>query len=483
LEKCLIELKNKVKELERKLHEYSTENTNLPAPEPMGDFYLTPAYHTYSVAHICILIWVVLKAGVRLRAASRVFEIISSYFGLKQSVPSWYTVRFWLLRLGYYKLHREKERADDWIWMVDHTGQAGREKCLLIMGIRQSRLPDAELYLNFEDVEPIELLPVKKSNGEIVYEQLTQAAKKTGAPREIVGDHGSDIKSGIEKFCRENGHTCYIYDIKHKAAAILKRELKDDPEWNEFFKKCSQTRRQVYQTRLSGFAPPNQRSKARYMNVNKLVEWGTNTLIWFDQRDDESRDNDSREDEPDGYDSMKIDEKLGWVKEYRDHLDEWSPLIRLIESAVSFIKFSGIYHGCHIDLEKELEISSNSEWVDEIREELLTFVKGQSIHAKGNERLLGSSELIESAFGKYKDLEQEQVKSGISGILLGLPAFLSTTTREVICEAIENTSTENVLKWLKENIGESVQSQRKKILKTVREAEQKRAEKLCIDSG
>ena len=530
MEKRMNELKNKVKELELELElrRRSPENTNLPVERPMEDFHLRPAYHTYSVGHICLSIWNVLKAGVSLRASSRIFETINSYFGLNQPVPSWYTVRLWLLRLGYYKLHRIKELADDWIWIVDHTGLWGLEKGLLILGIRQSRLPAGELYLNFEDVEPIALFPVRKSNGEIVYEQLKQAAEKTGIPREIVGDHGPDIKSGIERFCRENGHTCYIYDITHKAAAILKRELKDDPDWNDYIKKCSQTSRQVQQTSLAGFGPPNQRSKARYMNVNKLINWGSNILVWLDQRDEgtqeeqaqeergqeeraheerahEERAHEERaqeeqaheeqaqeertqeeqahEDGSDEYDSTKIDEKLGWLEEYRDHLAEWRSLAGLVDSTSSFIKFLGIYNGCHIDLENELLISSNSEWIDRVRGELLAFVKDQSAQANGDERLLGSSEIIESVFGKYKDMIGDQVKGGFTAMLLGLPALLSTTTREDICEAIENTSTENVLEWYRKNIGGSLQSQRKKILKTVREAEQKRAEKMCLDPG
>jgi hypothetical protein len=121
-----------------------------------------------------------------------------SFFELRQPVPSWYSGRLWLLRLGYYKLHREQEHANDWIWIVDHSVQLGSEKCLVILGIRQSKLPLAELYLDHEDVEPIALLPVTHSNGEIVYQQLSQTVEKTGVPRQIVGDHGTDIKSGIE---------------------------------------------------------------------------------------------------------------------------------------------------------------------------------------------------------------------------------------------------------------------------------------------
>ncbi len=51
-----------------------------------------------------------------------------------------------------------------------------------------------------EDVESIALLPIKHSNGEIVFQQLEETIDRTGLPREIIGDHGSDLKSEIEKF-------------------------------------------------------------------------------------------------------------------------------------------------------------------------------------------------------------------------------------------------------------------------------------------
>ncbi len=58
--------------------------------------------------------------------------LIMAVFHLPLATPSWCTGRLWLLRLGYYKLTRPKEQADDWVWMVDHTVQLGPEKCLVI---------------------------------------------------------------------------------------------------------------------------------------------------------------------------------------------------------------------------------------------------------------------------------------------------------------------------------------------------------------
>ena len=104
---------------------------------------------------------------------------INTLFSLPASVPSWYTGRLWLMRLGYYKLNRPKEQADDWVWIIDHTIQLSSEKCLVILGIRLCNLP-THRALNFADVEPIELIPVTKSSGEIIQRNLKWPQKKRG---------------------------------------------------------------------------------------------------------------------------------------------------------------------------------------------------------------------------------------------------------------------------------------------------------------
>ena len=44
-------------------------------------------------------------------------ETVLSVFGPSLPWPSWYAGRFWLLRLGYYKLMRPKPKANDWVWI------------------------------------------------------------------------------------------------------------------------------------------------------------------------------------------------------------------------------------------------------------------------------------------------------------------------------------------------------------------------------
>ena len=95
-----------------------------------------------------------------MRGASKAMGIFFSFLGLEIPVPCWTTGRLWLPRLGLHKLSRPKEKADDWIWIIDHTVQLGAEKCPVILGIRQKNLPKGELHLRHADVEPIDLIPV-----------------------------------------------------------------------------------------------------------------------------------------------------------------------------------------------------------------------------------------------------------------------------------------------------------------------------------
>ena len=104
-------------------------------------------------------------------------------WGFNFPVPHCTTVRLWLLRLGYHKLHRPKEQASDWVWIIDHSNQIGKEKCLVILGVRVSQLPPPgeEYPLRLAQMEPIELEPVTVSDKEVVYRQLEANVAKTGA--------------------------------------------------------------------------------------------------------------------------------------------------------------------------------------------------------------------------------------------------------------------------------------------------------------
>ena len=134
----------------------------------------------------------------------------------------------------------------------------------------------------------------------------------------------------------------------------------------------------------------------------------------------------------------------------------------------------GLYTGAQVDLEHRLEHLAHTERAQQVRRNLVAFVAEEAAQARPDERLLGSSEVIESVLGKMKRLEQDQAKSGFTGLVLGISAMVSTTTQEIIRQALETVSTKQVLAWCKEKFGRSVQSKRREVLDALGRAEQKR---------
>jgi hypothetical protein len=420
-------------------------------------------HHHYGVQHVLVVVSLVLSAAASLRGAGRALAVMQECYGLAPWSPSWSSTRVWLLRLGYYKLTRAKEPGSDWVWIVDHVVQTGQEKCLLIVGLRLSALPVVGESLTHADVEPIAVSPVTQSNGEIVYQQLEEARKQTGVPREILSDQGSDLLKGITQFCQAHPETSHIYDIKHKVAAVLKRELGEDQTWQEFSRLAGQTTQRVQQTALAALAPPRQRRKARYMNVAELVDWGVRILQYLEEEGGRRPD----------WDPQRVDQEVGWVRQYRQQVEQWRQLVEVGTITEQFVKAQGLSAGGAQQLQHRLAGAGTLPRTQQVCAELVRFVAEESAKAKDKERLVGSSEVIESIFGKWKRVEGEQARSGVTGLVLALGAIVSHTNAEVIKQALASVPTKTVLKWCQEKLGKTVQATRRAIFAPPRKAEQK----------
>jgi hypothetical protein len=406
----------------------------------------------------------VLSAAVSLRGASRVLELWSTVFELPEAAPAWYTGRLWLLRVGYYKLTRPKAPAPDWVWIIDHTIQLGVQKCLVILGVRRAALPAPGTCLRHEDVEPIALYPVPTSTGEVVYQQLTAAMAHTGVPREILSDGGSDLQAGIAQFQRAHPETQAIYDIKHKTALVLKRELAEDALWKAFTQHAAQTKQRVPQTPLAFLAPPAQRRKARYMNVDILIRWGTKVLAYLAQphRTTEVQ-----------VSAAQLRTAYGWLPDFRASLRDWDELLQIVDTTEQWVRRQGLFPGCAQALAPQVTALVRTARGQRVAQQLLTFVETEAAKAAPHERFLGSSEVIESVFGKLKRLEQHQAQSGFTGLVLAIGALVSKTTHEVIEKALETVPTRQVRQWCQQHLGPSVQAQRQQAFRRLKPTEQK----------
>jgi hypothetical protein len=420
-------------------------------------------HHQYGVQQVLVVVSLVLASATSLRGAGRAVAVMQACSGVVSWSPSWSSTRLWLLRLGYYKLTRSKEEGSDWVWIVDHVVQTGQEKCLLIVGIRLSAVPAVGGYLTHADVEPIAVYPVTQSNGEIVHQQLEEARKQTGVPREILSDQGSDLPKGIKQFCQAHPETSFSYDVKHKVAAVLKRELGAERAWQEFSRLAGQTTQGVQQTARAALAPPRQRRKARYMNVAELVGWGVRILKYLDAEGSPRQEGDQ----------PRVEQAGGWVRQYRREVEQWRQVVEVGTLTEQFVKTHGLSAGGAQQLQARLAEAGPLPRTQQLCAEFVQFVTEEVAKAKAGERLVGSSEVIESSFGKGKRVEGEQARSGLTGLVLALGAIVAPTTADGITPALPTVPTKTVLTWGREQLGKTVQATRRARFAPARKAEQK----------
>lgn len=402
-----------------------------------------------------MVVWftqLVLDARVSMRGASRVLKLMSEQLGYDERVPHWTTGRRWLQRQGHAQLTRPLPQAADWAWLVDQTVQIGQEKCLVIVGIQLRNLPPAGTSLRHQDLHLVALVPRKSWTKIEVDEALEAAVARTGVPRVIVNDHGADVVGGVRLFQLRHRRTAEIYDLLHKGACLLKQRLEKNPRWLQFQSQSSSTRCAIQQTELGFLTPPSPKSKARFMNLGDQLKWAGHVLQILQHPTPDVLQQSTVE---------RLQNKLGWMEEHRADLEEWTEWQQVMNTAVTFVNQHGLYSGAVRDLKRELPSRYQSASGRQLAQDMVKFVQSESKKAGRGERLPGSTEILESCFGKFKVLEREQSKGGFTSLVIAFGSLLMNVSQQTVTLALQHSTAQSVTNWCREHLGSTLFSQRK----------------------
>jgi hypothetical protein len=418
------------------------------------------SYHSHSLGMIQLLLQLVLRCAVGFRGAAAVLEVVSLLFPTDEAAPSPNGGQMWLLRLGLYELTRRKEQADDWVWIVDHTIQIGRTKCLVVVAVRllaweQKRAdPDQSAALEHHDLSVWMIEPADKSDGPTVQGQLEKLSRETNViPRALLTDCGADLVKGTALYCANHPETTAVKDIAHAAANAVKHQLDKDPEWTAFLADANRAKTKMRQTKFAFLLPPDLKGKARWMNLDPLLNWSRKAMDFVAT---------PRPVPGVSWEDEELQEQMGWIRNYQQPLASWSQMLEVAATSLTYIR----EHGYHAKAKQELQAELGPFTADpetqasRMSQELLSFVEQQLSDIPAGERLLGSSEVLESLIGKAKQLEGQQSKSGFTKMILGLAASVSEITEQKVHAALSTVRVREVVDWIKDRLGVSVQGQR-----------------------
>ena len=448
------------------MSEVAGEGLSAAGTELRAAFEERAAGQSHSVGMMQTFVRIVVSS-IGYRPAARALSIVAPLLPGGRS-PSANGGQMWVLRMGLFELRRAREEADDWVWLIDHTMQAGRGKCFVVFAVRLScwrakiaaaleASPPTSVCLEHADLSVWMIERIESSSGEIVLEQLERLSAATGiVPCCVLSDQGADVRRGSELFCEvPERSTVLVHDIAHAVANALKRQLAHCPQWTRFLAEANTCKTQIRQTACAFLMPPELKAKARWMNLESLVNWSVRVRAFLDHPQEAL----ARAQTPASLEL--VEQKMGWLRDHSASLKQWATLLEAASTSLEFIR----PHGYHTEVPEALR-TSLSRFVDgpahALAEEVLQFVEVQSARA-GEQRLLGSSEVLESLLGKGKQL-MGQARNGFTKSVLGLAAAVSDLSSQTIQAALASTTVRDVQDWIRDHLGLSLPAQRQRAL-------------------
>lgn len=461
----LAESEAKARRLEGELAARAEEAMRtLPADPPLGT-------HGYGPRMVELALR--LAQAVGFRPAARVMEIFFHWLDVEQRVPDHTTIRIWMQRMGVAAISEPLEKADDWIWMADHSNQIGQEKILVVLAIRASQLPPPGTAMRREDMRVLAVQPGKSWKREDVARVYEDLAKTHGAPRAVLSDGAVELRDSVEVLKKLRKDCISLLDFKHKAANFLEAEFGHDSRFSDFTAEVGKARAAIQQTELAHLTPPGLKAKARFMNLDRLLNWGQVILRLLDHPEAKTRRKLSTE---------RLDSKLGWLRDFRTDLAEWNECQQVIDRGLNFINTQGVSVGASDKLQAILAADLTHSKSRNLADRLTAFMRDAESLVKEGERLPMSTEILESSFGGYKQLEGQYAKSGFTSLLPAFAGLLQNPTPSKIRESFARVSTKDVKKWLERNLDQTVASKRAAVYREMKPATQpktKRAAKLA----
>ncbi len=319
--------------------------------------------------------------------------------------------------------------------MADHVIRLGVYKCFVIVGVRMTTLlTKKNLTVSLEDLEPIALLPMETSNGTEVARKLEETVQKVGfSPDALVIDHGSDLYAGARRFCENHPGTQLKYDVCHKVACELKKRLNKSLLWGKMKSGAVQTKKALSLSKFAKFAPPQQRSKARYMNLDSLVKWACAMLAQYDTLPKE------------------VQRKVAWLIPMKREIRKWQEWVQISQVTRDQIRREGFYDGADEALmDRLIAMNLTSEETEEFTEILVDYVRseGEGIHR--DNRLIGTTEVLEGLFGGYKRMvgENKMSLNGLGRLILCMSSRIGEFSEELVYKAMTNIKCKDVSAWL-----------------------------------
>jgi hypothetical protein len=465
LEQENLQLRQRICELEIRLAEPQ------PVQLPLGD---VPGGQQYGAGMIALCVNLARKIG--LRPAEHALHVVFDWLGVQEEIPTYQTIRLWMQRISLDRMENTSKMAGG-VWLTDHTNQIGKEKVLVILRVPGARGPRGGVPLRHEDVEVLTVRPGEAWKREDVEQVYRETVERYGLPRAIASDGAVELRDPVASLGKQGHRPLVLRDPKHFLANRFEALLKRDPQYQAFANQLAGTRSAVQQTELAHFVPPVFKTKARFMNLRATLTWASAVLWHLDHPKSKSRQ---------GISQSRLEEKLGWLRDFASSIRQWQACQEVVSTALTLLNEQGIFPGAAREFQRRVAHLRRHRLSQQLVQTVVEFLRETEQQLGPGEHLPMSTEILESSFALYKQLEKQHSKSGFTGLVLTYPILLRPTDAREVRASFARTKVADVRHWIAEHLPSTYASKRqlmyreartktKAKVKTKKRATQKRA--------
>ena len=238
-----------------------------------------------SLVFLTLQLFVVARIGFR--AISRVLTLMAPHLGLAKA-PCTQTIINWVSRLAIVKMKDELPPLDlrtgiplfsnGFILMLDASIGLGKGKIMTVLVLDANHYWCNQGAPSLQDVNCVAVSVADTWTGETIAVLLQKIIARIGRPVAYLKDGGTDLGKAVRLLNERGVPGLSIDDVSHLVANLLKHEYQEHPMFDVFIRTCGKVSKMFKQSLLACLAPPKVSTKARFMNLHRLVKWAARLL-------------------------------------------------------------------------------------------------------------------------------------------------------------------------------------------------------------
>ena len=127
---------------------------------------------------------------------------------------------------------------------------------------------------------------------------------------------------------------------------------------------------------------------------------------------------------------------------------------------MTFINEQGLFVGAAAELRKIIADLTVDDASRQVAEQLIQFVNDAESQLSPGMRLPMSTEILESTFGLYKQLESQHNKGGFTTLLPAFGSLLRPSTPSRIAESFARLNVRQMRNWVADRLNQTLASKR-----------------------